>query len=420
MPARFDQSNVVQDLESWNRENDESFHALLGSPSPETRGRPAIDESPEDSRSFEGPPIAVHRDVAVERISRAVLSGKRLALAAKAGATVSVEAGRAPRGHFSVRVGPSFAGKTALEIWIAMADAAGVPPWDGASASEPRTTLIYSPDEPAAQVARRIATLAPAHPGGLSAEAYFDRIHVLGLDPSVDSDLLAGLYLTADGLTRWRNLLRERRPDRLVIDAYGDVLPPGATENDNDAARTIGGGLEAIAVETGTEITALHHVGKMPPGAKSSDLDVRDLGRGASALAQKARAVFSLEEVPGRNHQRLCRTRTNLGPTPAPMRLDVCEEGARAPEISHFRRHDPLAEYDPRSLTPESIWISTNDLARSLDRYANPERTREEPPGVFKTLAKDLRNAWAAEGRIDVRDGQRGAKEIRLRDGADA
>ena len=73
------------------------------------------------------------------------------------------------------------------------------------------------------------------------------------------------LRLDPDGLMRWNNLIEEVHPVSVVVDAYGDALPDGASENDNDHARRVGGSLEALAVRHGVALTLLHHVGKLPP-----------------------------------------------------------------------------------------------------------------------------------------------------------
>jgi len=293
-----------------------------------------------------------------------------------------------------------------------MSRAAGIAPWAGAPTPTASDTLIFSPDEPVEQISRRIRALALTHPAGRNFN-YFDRLHVLGLDVTVDSDLLSGLRLSHDGIARWDNLLAEIRPRSVVIDAYGDVLPDGVSENDNDHARSIGGALEALAVKHRVAITVLHHVGKLGIGVKSEDLDVRDLGRGASALAQKARAVFTFEEVSGQNHLRRTRCRTNVGRTPAPMQIEVCDIGLPSPEIVYFKAHDPLMHYTPSEYLSTDEWISTTELARCLDRSMNDGEERD-PPGSVRTLAGELRREWARARLVEVRDGPRKAKEMRL------
>lgn len=346
----------------------------------------------------------------------AVFTGSRFTALADRPAPPPILPLHSPRGHFSVAIGASFVGKSSVQYHLAMCRATGVAAWEGLVPTNPEKTLIYSPDEPVEQIARRMRGIAQNLPVEARGD-YADRLLVLGLDPDVDADLLGGLRLNRDGIARWDNMLEALRPDSVVIDAYGDVLPEGVSENDNDHAREVGGALEGLAVKHGIPITALHHLGKLPPGMKSEDIDVRDLGRGASALAQKARAVFTVEEVAGQNHLRRTRCRTNLGRTPAPLELEVCEMGLPSPEILYFRPHDPLSHHRPSDYLDHE-WISTTELARRLDRKMNGAKEDREPPGAVKTLAGELRREWVRLGLCEIRDGARGAKEMKLNGGA--
>jgi hypothetical protein len=149
----------------------------------------------------------------------------------------------------------------------------------------------------------------------------------------------------------------------------------------------------------------LHHAGKPKAEGNGDELpDVRYLGRGASALAAKARAVTSLELVSGMPHLRRVRTATNLGPTPKQALFQVCAENADAEQLLYFKPAI-VAVRDPRDLLRPGECISTNDLARRLAGDALPDGA--EPPGEMKKLVASLRETWRQRGLVIVTPGKR-------------
>ncbi len=313
-----------------------------------------------------------------------------------------------PRGHLTLRIGASFAGKTTAEVYNAMARAAGVASWEGAPAFEPGRTLIVAPDEPVEQIARQIKRLAWNHPGGRLFD-YFSRISVIGLDVTVPMDALSGLRFHDEGFRLLDDLLTREGFDSLVIDAYADLLPTGESEQENETASRIGGDLEALAVKHGIPITLIHHVGKTG-GRSTAEIDVRDLGRGASALAAKARCIHTFEEVEGFPNQRRIRTRTNLTRSPAPLDLIVSDRGTGGSSIDFFRPVDPASTYPIADVMPEvsDEWISTSELARRLSG-----QTDGKPGGHSVELAKTVRSIWLGAELVEIRKGANRATECR-------
>ena len=316
--------------------------------------------------------------------------------------------GTPPRGHLTLRIGASFVGKTTAEVHNAMARAAGVAPWEGAPAFEPGRTLIVAPDEPIEQIARQIRRLAWKHPGGRLFD-YFAQIAVIGLDSGIPMDALAGLRFHDEGFRLIDALVTRGRFDALVIDAYADMLPPGENEHENETASRIGGALEALAVKHSIPIVLIHHVGKTG-GRSTAEIDVRDLGRGASALAAKARCIHTFEEVESFPNQRRIRTRTNLTRSPAPLDLLVSDRGTAGSSIDFFRPLDPASQYPVGDVLPEigGEWISTSELARRLSGNAEGK-----PGGHAVALAKTVRGIWLGAGLIEIQKGANRATECR-------
>jgi len=352
-------------------------------------------------------------------------SGKRFLSLLQRPEPEPIYAGVPVPGHLWLVVAPAFTGKSSLAYWNAMARARGVSPWDGAPARDPGRVLLYSIDEAPEQVARRMNGLATFHPAkdhttistALPLTDYASNIVVIGPDRDTDPDALEGLRFDEQGLATLRAWLEEAneagRPfAEVYIDAYADMLPLGETENSNEAATQIGGGLERLAVQSGAAITLLHHSGKPRADQGEGLPDVRFLGRGASALAAKARVTTSLEAIPGMPHFRRMRTLTNLGMTPKDMTFQVCPKEGDNEGLLYFRPHDPLTDYRPEDFLNEKKGISTNKLAWAL---AGKEPVKnEKPPTDFYKLATRLRERWLKAGLIVVEEGSHGAKEARL------
>jgi hypothetical protein len=319
-----------------------------------------------------------------------------------------------PAGHFSLLVAPSFSGKTSLVLWNAMALASGVSPWAGAPARPPGRTLFYSIDEPPTQVAQRIQSLAKSHPGGRCLADFAERLEVVGPHRTVLPDALASLRFTEEGIRTLERILKEAEAagdpfSVVIVDAYSDLLPIGESDTSNEEATRIGGHLERLAVHHGCAIQVIHHAGK--PKAGGEIPDPRDLGRGASALAAKARAIFTLEEEAGMSQVRKIRTRTNLGPSPGPLLLEVTSDGDRdSKRIDFFRPHDPATAYPINEyFRPEDRWISKSELARRLSDL----KPGSKPSGGAVRIASKRMSIWQGAGLVEIRSGPKNATEMR-------
>lgn len=323
--------------------------------------------------------------------------------------------GTPPQGHFSLLIAPSFSGKTSLALWVAMARVRGQAPWKGAPAREPGRVLFYSIDEPPGQVAHRIRALAVKHTAGRFFQDYAHRFSITGPHRTVDPDKLGALRFTEDGLRILGSILERARLagdpfTDVIVDAYSDLLPIGESDSSNEEATRIGGALERLAVTHGCAIQVIHHAGKPVAGAETPD--PRDYGRGASALAAKARAIFTLEEEPGMSNVRRIRTRTNLTVSPGPLLLQVSDERGEGTRIDYFRPHDVATAYRiDEYVSEEDEWISVSELARRMAGDTLAEGAKV--PGNLHRKAMELRGIWHGAGLVEIREGKRGAHEFR-------
>lgn len=352
----------------------------------------------------------------VDDLSGIFFRGQRLLDLLNEPAPEPVYPGVPPAGHFSLLIAPSFSGKTSLALWQAMACIRGASPWVGAPAYAPGRVLFYSIDEPPGQVAHRLRVLAMKHPAGRFVTDYANGITITGPHPSVDPDQLSQLRFTEEGIALLDGLLAKAAVAGepyayVIVDAYSDLLPIGESDASNEVATFIGGALERLAVTYGCRLQVIHHSGK--PVAGQDLPDPRDYGRGASALAAKARAIFTLEEEAGMPNVRRIRTRTNLTASPGPFLLDVSDDrSAGATRIDYFKPHDtvgayPIAEY----LAVEDGWISVTQLARRL--AGSSDDPAKQPPGSLLRQARDLRGIWDNAGLVEIRTGARNALELR-------
>lgn len=376
----------------------------------------------DDLAEIEGELAAVTeaRDAIVSRqgdLGAVSFRGARLLELLERPAPEPVHAGVPVRGHLMMMVAAAFTGKTSWELCSAMARAGGVAAWTGAPLQPAGRVLILSPDEAAEQIARRMRGLSLLHPAGGLAR-YAHNLEVLAPDRGVDPAALDGLRFAAAGLEKLTRYIEAAAASgdpftEVYIDAYADTIPAGESENSNELGTAIGGALERLAIRTGAAVVLLHHVGK--PRADREEVDVQFLGRGATALAAKARVVASLEGVAGLPHLRRIRTRTNLGPAPREALFEVCAPQSAGEELIYFRPHDALAAHDPAKLIGSEA-ITTNGLAWRLSGKDPDDGGR--PPGDCTKLAAKLRNEWERRGLVTVEAGPNRSKLIKYTGGA--
>jgi hypothetical protein len=89
------------------------------------------------------------------------------------------------------------------------------------------------------------------------------------------------------------------------------------------------------------------------------------------------------------------------------MTFDVVGDGDHPGAIHFFEPTDALAGYDPKDLVGAE-GVSTNQLAQRLSGKPGT------PSGSDNRLANRLRQRWLKDGLVEVIDGTRGAKMMRL------
>jgi hypothetical protein len=311
----------------------------------------------------------------------------------------------APGPHLHVLIGRPEVGKTSLAAWVVLRWVLGLPAWEGAPDLPGSRALVLSREQEVRQLYSLLSRLAPE-----GREDWADRVHVVARDNELPKALLQLLTLHDTGLAVLRSLLTEAAPDPfglLVLDSLSRLKPPDVEENDNDGMTQWLDKLEELAIKFGAYVLLLHHAGH---GGEGRSSDPRSAGRGASAIGAVSAAQLLLEVRQKR--ERILRVEGNfvLGGTTT---FEVADDSDHEDAIRYFRPNDPFAGYHASDYLKLGEPISTNDLAWCLSRK-QPE-SGKNPPGTATRLASILRDRWLAQGTIDVLDGPRGAKMLRLR-----
>ena len=341
-----------------------------------------------------------------------VLSGPPLLALLERPVPPPIVPGLPPPGHFTCLVAPPFVGKTSLALWVSLHVLAGEEPWSEVGKLEPGRVLYLSIDASAEELVRRLNSLSTFAP-----RAHI-RQHATGFSLiAQDRELVfdtAALQLHAAGLEQLEHGVALGSYRYVWLDAYANFLPPGESENSNETAARIGGGLEQLAIRTGAAVTLLHHTARPPREKGAPDPGLAFAPRGASALAASARTIFKLEELPGFPYLRRLRCKSNLGPGPAAITLAVASE--KTPEqdaVLYFKRAaDPVSTIEPEQvLIPGEVLPSLNELAKRLEAIQAPlcgERT-------YRDLASVHAHRWQRAERVVLGPGKRNATTIALR-----
>ncbi len=300
-------------------------------------------------------------------------------------------------------------GKTSYAGAIAQAWACGVSPWEGAPALPGSRALVLSAEQPAERVdatLRRLDTMSE----NVEREKWSERLTLIARDPELSRS--AARMLTLDGTGRAllrQGLLRARREGDpfglVVLDSLSRLVPEGLDENSNSEMTAWLAPLQELAEELAVYIILIHHVGH----AEGRN-EARTAGRGASALAAIAQAVWLLENVSDDPRLRRLHVQGNAVPETR-LTFRVAGEENEPGEILYWRPADPLESYDLTELVGEREEITTSELAARLQDP--PPKEGERAGGVAQRLAAALRNEWQKAGLIEVREGKRRAKLLR-------
>jgi hypothetical protein len=190
----------------------------------------------------------------------------------------------------------------------------------------------------------------------------------------------------------------------VVLDSLSRLVPEGFDENDNSHMTAWLAPLQELAEELGAYIVTIHHVGHADRN------EARTAGRGASAIAAVAQAVWLLENSTDDPRQRKLHIQGNAVPETR-LLFSVAGEKNEPGAILYWRPADPLEAYSLDELVAEGEEISTTGLAWRLQ---GEERVKgKSPKGQYQRKAAQLRESWLRTGAIETFKGGHGAKMIR-------
>jgi replicative DNA helicase len=315
--------------------------------------------------------------------------------------------------HLHLLAGRAKSGKTTFALAIARAWGLGIAPWPGARALPGSRVLVVSREQSATRIDTTMRRL-DAYAEDDSRDEYAERVVVVARDAELPAAGRSLFSLDERGMGALRAVLAaaaaEGDPIGLVVlDSLSRLLPPGLNEIDNTEMSRWLDALAALAVETGTYVVVIHHVGH---SSDPSRADARTAPRGASAIVACAQVVLLLERTEDPRTRRLIADGNSILRSETTYR--VCGDDAEPGSIYQWTPVDPLAEYDPAELVGSSA-ISTSVLAWRL-AGREPQRAGDRPPGEAMALAARLRELWARQGRVELLDGPRGARLIAMRE----
>jgi hypothetical protein len=299
-------------------------------------------------------------------------------------------------------------GKTTYAGFLAQCWGCGVSPWEGAPALPGTRALILSAEQPAERVdatLRRFDTTSEH----VTREKWTERVTLIARDPELPQAAARMLTLDATGRALLRQgLLRAKREGDpyglVVLDSLSRLVPEELDENSNTDMSSWLAALQELAEELGVFVLLIHHVGH------ASRDEARTAGRGASAIAAVAQAVWLLENSTDDPRQRKLHIQGNAMPETR-LLFSVAGEKNEPGAILYWRPADPLEVYNLDELLAEGEEISTTGLAWRLQ---GEERVKgKSPKGQYQRKAAQLRESWLRSGAIETFEGGHRAKMIR-------
>jgi hypothetical protein len=302
-------------------------------------------------------------------------------------------------------------GKTSLAMTVGLAWAQGREPWPGTPPLPGTRVLVLSKEQPAKRLDALLRRL-DSHCDPPGTDDWPNRTLLVARDPELPHETRPLFTLDEQGLELLKEILEEASEagdpvGLLILDSLSRLKPPDFEEIDNDGMTRWLDALEAIAQVHRVYILLIHHQGHSTGGRRG---EPRNAGRGASAISAVASVVLLLKR--GKNsHELVLKVEGNWVLT-SEMVFQVAPPDAPKGSIYFFRPLDPLSNYDPESLIGQEE-MSTNQLARKLTGE-KPE-SGKNPSGAMFRLAGQLRDRWQHAGLIEVFDGPRGSRMMRLK-----
>jgi hypothetical protein len=308
-----------------------------------------------------------------------------------------------PEPHLHVAPGKPKSGKSAFMCWIARAWALGIEPWGGAPKLPGSRVLFLSREQTVTRIDsiyRRLSTMAKGN--GSDPWAWTDRITIVARDAELGSEGRRLLTLDEEGRAALRaGLLQAKEAGDpyglVVLDSLSRLKPAAVMENDTDTMAAWLDALEEIASEVGVYILLIHHQGHTGDPGRG---EARSAGRGSSAIAACAQAVWLLERVPQKPQHRLLKVDGNAI-LPAEYTFEVAGERSELGEILYFKPIDPLDSYAINDLIEVGETLSQSQLAWRV-AGKEPEGKDDRPPGRAQEIARKLTRRWENEPGIEV------------------
>lgn len=197
-------------------------------------------------------------------------------------------------GELTLIIAPGGVGKSTFCTGIALSVATGQPilyreVWPGAV-----PVAMLSLEDDATELHRSISAAAKHH--GIDPSDCSDHLFINGIDQRLQLafNSTEGVQIDDGLLDTLRAQIVRNGIRALIIDPF--VSAHSVSENDNRAINEIATRLKQLATETGCAIAIVHHSRKSNGEALSAES-----GRGASALANAARIVLTLNRITARD-----------------------------------------------------------------------------------------------------------------------
>jgi RecA-family ATPase len=299
-------------------------------------------------------------------------------------------------------------GKSTLAGFMAQAWGCESSPWEGAPALPGSRALILSAEQPVERIDATLRRMDVPH-DQITRDKWSERVTILARDPELPKSAARMFTLDDTGRALLRqSLLRAKREGDpyglVVLDSLSRLAPDGMDENSNMEATAFLAPLQELAEELGVYIIMIHHVGHAGRG------DAVSAGRGASAIAAVAQAVWLLSKADSNPRQRTLKIEGNAV-SEASLAFEVAGEENEPGAILYWKPVDPLDVYDVTELLADAEEINTTELARRIQKPPPEEGKRPGRSALSK--ATQLRNEWKKAKRIEVRKGKYNALMMR-------
>jgi hypothetical protein len=273
---------------------------------------------------------------------------------------------------------------------------------------------VLSAEQPVERIDATLRRMDVPH-NQITREKWSDRVTILARDPELPKSAARMFTLDDTGRALLRqSLLRAKREGDpyglVVLDSLSRLAPDGMDENSNMEATAFLAPLQELAEELGVYIIMIHHVGHAGRG------DAVGSGRGASAIAAVAQAVWLLSKADSNPRQRTLKVEGNAV-SEASLAFEVAGEENEPGAILYWKPVDPLDVYDVTELLADAEEINTTELARRIQKPPPEEGKRPGRSALSK--ATQLRNEWEKAKRIEVRKGKYNASMMRRIDPAE-